>query len=248
MKIKFYAVLLLLFSQLHAFENGQLSLDSVSSFEANDAGFSIRHRMYGDITDYASFFGVDDGANTLLSLRYAFSKNIIAEVHHTRDKREYNARVGYAYHSYYLDAQVNLNLFSFEESGIEERRNNLFINYIFQSPLLFEHLRLTSNIGYDNYYEKVGAGLGVELESNNFFPSLTFTEKLSLIGEIYTKYAGLGVRDTKFNAYAFGIKFRTYAHHFEILATNSTATDARVMMQGSDDSIFHFAFNINRKF
>lgn len=234
---------------LSAFEPGQLSIDSVSNFEAGDSAFGIRHRFFGDITKSEDFFGMDDGANISLSLRHAVTKHIILEAHHTRENGEYNVRAGFAYPFAFLHTQLNLNYFSFEEPLTLTRKENVFVNGVLQTPLMFNHLRLTGNVGYDNYYEKAGAGVALELLAPNPFPvSLTFTESISLIGEYYTKHDGLEGFDRKYNAYAAGIKFRTYGHHFEILATNATGMEPRTMMQGTDSNVVHFGFNINRKF
>lgn len=234
---------------LCAFEPGQLSLDSVSNFEAGDSAFGIRHRFYGDITKSKDFFGMDDGANIFLSLRHALTNHIILETHHTRENREYSFRIGYAYTFDWLHTQLNLNYFTFEEPLSAKRNDNLFVNTVFQTPLMFDHLRLSANVGYDNYYEKAGAGGAFELLMANPFPeSLTFTESISLIGEYYTKYEGLRNFDREYNAFAVGIKFRTFGHHFEILTSNAIAMEPRTMMQGTDSSVMHFGFNINRKF
>lgn len=234
---------------LYAFEPGQLSLDSVSNFQAGESAFGIRHRFYGDITKSEDFFGMDDGANISLSLRHALTEHIVLETHHTRENREYNFRIGYAYKFDWLHTQPNLNYATFEEPLTAKRKNNLFVNGVLQTPLMYDHLRLTANVGYDNYYEKTGSGAALELLTSNPSPeSLTFTESISLIGEYYTKYEGLQNFDRQYNAFAVGIKFRTYGHHFEILTTNAIGMDPRTMMQGTDSSVMHFGFNINRKF
>lgn len=240
---------LVLTSAVSAFEPGQLSLDSVSNFEEGDAGFTIRHRFFGDITKAEDFFGLDNGANTMIGFRYAPIKDLIFETDHTSAGGTYNFRVGYAYKFSYLHTQLNVNYFSFEEGTLEDRRENVFANLVLQTPLLFEHLTLSSNIGYDNYYEKSGAGFGIEVSALNFIPTiLTFTESMSILAEYYTKHEDLEAFDRAYNAYAFGIKFRTYGHHFELLGSNSTSTHPRTMMQGTNSNIVHFGFNINRKF
>lgn len=234
---------------LLGFEPGQLTLDSVSNFEAGDSAFGIRHHFYGDITKSEDFFGIDDGANIMLSLRHALTEYLVIEVHHTRDDREYNLRAGVPVKLGWLQMQLNVNYFSLEEPLTARREANVFANAVVQTPLLFEHLRLTGNAGYDNYYEKGGAGAGVELLAANPFPeTLTFTESISLIGEYYTKYEGLEGFDRKYNAFTAGINFRTYGHHFELMATNAAGLDPRTMMQGTDSNRVHFGFNINRKF
>ncbi len=234
---------------LNAFEPGQLTLDSVSNFEDGDAGFSIRHRFYGDVTKAEEFFGLDNGSNTMIGFRYAPLKWLIFETHHTSEGKTYNARVGLAYNSDYLHGQLNVNYFSFQAGGIEARRENIFANVVLQSPLILSHIRLTTNLGYDNYYERSGAGFGIEWNAPNFMPTvLTFTESMSLLFEYYTKHDELENFDREHNAYSFGVKFRTFGHHFELLGSNAIATDPRSMMQGTDSNVIHFGFNINRKF
>ena len=249
-KILFTCSAVLLATNLFGFEPGQLNLDSVENFDEGDTGgFTIRHRFNGDITKSEDFFGLDDGSNTMLSLRYTPLKHLVFEVHHSSLGGEYNARVGYAVKTDYVNTQLNVNAFSFESGNLNERQQNVFANLVLQTPTMFEHLTLTANVGYDNYYEKAGAGLGVELSTQNFMPTiLTFTDSMSLLAEYYTKHEDLEGFNRQYNAYAAGVKFRTFGHHFEILATNSIATDPRTMIQGSDSDVVHFAFNINRKF
>ena len=238
----------LLANSLLAFEPGQLSLDNVSNFEEGDAGFTIRHRFFGKADEADTAFGLDDGANTFLSLRYSPLKDFIFEVHHATLQSENNIRLGYAHKFDYLHTQFNLNYFKFEE-GTNEDAKNFFANAVFQTPLIYDHITLTSNIGYDHYYDKTGAGFGIEVSTQNFMPNvLTFTESMSILAEYYTKHKDLDNFDREYNSYAFGVKFRTYGHHFELLLTNSTAVDPRTMMQGSNTTDLHFAFNINRKF
>lgn len=244
------SALFILQGTLQAFEPGQLSLDSVSNFKAGDAGFSIRHRFYGKAKDTDTFYGLDEGANTYLSLRYAIFESLIIKTHHTSNKSENSIGLAYVHKFEYLNTQFNANYFSFKESGLSnEDRSNAFVNIVLQSPLLYKHLIITSNLGYDNYYSASGAGLGLEFSTQNFFPkALTFTQSLSFLAEYYTKYDDVQDFKRDHNAYAFGVKFSTYAHHFELLLTNSTGVDARTMYQGTNTNDLHFAFNINRKF
>jgi len=240
---------LLLATTLSAFEPGQLSLDTVSNFDQGEGGFTIRHRFLGEADDTDSFAGLDDGANTFLSLRYAILKNFILEAHHITNKSENNIRLGYAHKFSYIHTQLNLNYFQFKEGNLEDKRENVFANLVFQTPLLLKHIILTTNIGYDNYYEKSGAGFGLELSTENFMPEiLTYTQNMSILGEYYTKYEDLEGISRKYNAYTAGVKFTTHAHHFELLMTNSTANNPRNMMLGTNTNDVHFAFNINRKF
>lgn len=243
------AIGLFLHVNILAFEPGQLSLDSVSDFQQGDAAFSVRHRFYGDITKSEEFFGLDNGANTLLALRYAPFKQLVFGVHHISQLQEYNVRIGWSQRFEWVHTQWNINLFSFKQNRLDDRRYRIFSNVVLQTPRFFKYLRITTNIGYDNYDEKLGAGVGMEVELENFLPdTMTFTQTISLLTEWYSKHAQRSGLTRDNNAFAVGIKFQTYGHHFELLGTNSSATEPRSMMQGSNSKSLHFAFNINRKF
>jgi len=77
---------------------------------------------------------------------------------------------------------------------------------------------------------------------------LTFTQSISFLAEWYTTHLQRYGINNKHNSFSVGIKFQTYGHHFELLGTNSSATEPRGMMQGTNANTMHFAFNINRKF
>jgi len=77
---------------------------------------------------------------------------------------------------------------------------------------------------------------------------LTFTENMSLLAEYYPQIDKVeGVSGDK-DAFAAGIKFQTFAHHFELLLSNTSNMDPRTMSLGTNNNDLHFGFNINRKF
>jgi len=235
-------------SQVTAFESGQFSLETPSVLAKSEAAFTIRHRFYGDLTEADDFFGIDSGGNVLLQLRYAPLDHVLLEVHHTRDNREYNVALGYSYDFDFVKTSVTANAFSLELPLFGGRQNSYFSNVSLQSPNYFEHLILTANIGYDGYYQNLNTGFGADFNIANIFTSLTFTERISLMAEYYPQFSKVEGVSGKYDSYAAGIKFQTYAHHFELLVSNSVAMDARTMMLGTDDDYLHFGFNINRKF
>lgn len=104
------------------------------------------------------------------------------------------------------------------------------------------------NVGYDAYYEHNTLGLGIDINMKNSISWLTFTDNMSLLAEYYPQIDKIDGISGENDSYAFGIKFQTFAHHFEILLTNSTNMDARTMALGTDSEDLHFGFNINRKF
>jgi hypothetical protein len=250
MKKKLVTLLALLSSvtQVQAFEAGQFSLETPSTLVQDEAAFTIRHRFFGDVSKSEDFFGIDDGGNVMLQLRYAPIDNLLVEVHHTRESKEYNVAVGYSYDFDFIKAGYTVNAFSLELPQFQDRQNSYFGNLSFQSPNYFDHVIFTANLGYDGYYENTGAGVGADINVANFFTDLTFTERISIMGEYYPQVTDVAGVSGKYDSFAAGVKFQTYAHHFEILVTNSVGMDARTMMLGTNSNVLHFGFNINRKF
>jgi len=250
MKKRFLTILVLLLctSHIQAFESGQLSLDTPTVLKANEAAFTIRHRFYGKVNDVENFFGIDDGGNVMLQLRYAPIDNMLVEIHHTRDNKEYNLGLGYSIATEFINVGLNINLLSMDLVQFENRQNSYFANMNLQTPNYFDHLIITANIAYDGYYESTGLGLGLDFNVANFFTSLVFTERVALVAEYYPQIDKTDGVNGKNDSYAAGIKFQTYGHHFELLVSNSVAMDARNMMLGTNSDDLHFGFNINRKF
>ena len=241
-------VLLLCTSHIQAFESGQLSMDTPTVLKASEAAFTIRHRFYGKIDDAENFFGIDDGGNVMLQLRYAPIDNMVVEVHHTRDNQEYNLGIGYSIPTEYINLGLNVNALSNKLALFEERQNSYFANMNFQTPNYFDHLIITANVAYDGYYENTGLGIGVDFNFANFFESLVFTDRVALVAEYYPQVDKVDGINGKNDSFAAGVKFQTYGHHFELLVSNSVAMDARNMMLGTNSEDLHFGFNINRKF
>jgi hypothetical protein len=232
-----------------AFESGQLSLDTPNVLKQNEGSFGIRHRFYGEADDYEKFFGSDDGGNMYLTLKYALMDNLVVGVDHTKEQSGYG--VGLEYSSQldgFGSAGLRFNGFTVDDFNFDDRQQSYFVNAAYQTPNFFDHLRLTANVGYDAYYEHNTLGFGVDLNVRNFIPWLTFTENMSLMGEYYPQIDKVDEISGKNDSYAFGVKFQTFAHHFEILLTNSFANDVRGMSLGTDSEELHLGFNINRKF
>ena len=240
--------ILLMSQSLMAFEPGQLSLDTPNVLKKNEGSFNIRHRFYGEIDDAEKFFGMDDGGNMYLALKYAVSDNLLLGVDHTRAENAYGIGLEYAHDFDWIKAGVRANGFRIKNANFDDTQKSYMINGSLQTPNYFDHLNFTANIGYDGFYEHQILGLGTDLNVNNFMSFLTFTEQVSLLAEYYPQVDKVEGISGKNDAYAFGIKFQTYGHHFEILASNSSNMDARTMALGTDSDDLHFGFNINRKF
>lgn len=240
--------ILFISTTLSAFEAGQLSLDIPNVLKKDEGSFTIRHRFYGEYSDVEKFLGTDDGGNMHFILKYAIWDNLLIGVDHTKNESAYGLGIEYAYDFDFIKAGVRFNGFSLDRPGLDDRQQSYFVNTSWQTPNYFEHLRLTANVGYDGYYKHSVLGLGTDINVNNFMPYLTFTEEVSLLAEYYPQIDKVDEVSGKNDVYAFGIKFQTFGHHFEILLTNATSMDARSMALGTDSDDLHFGFNINRKF
>jgi len=231
-----------------AFEAGQLSLDTPNVLKKAEGSFNIRHRFFGELDDTEKFFGMDDGGNMNLSLKYALMDKLLIGVDHTKDENAYGVGIEYAKDFEWMNAGLRLNGFRLNHSRFEETQKSYMLNGSLQTPNYFDHLRLTMNLGYDGFYEHQIFGLGFDLNVNNFIPYLTMTQKISLLAEYYPQIDKVEGISGKNEAYAYGINFRTYGHHFELLATNSLNMDARAMSLGTNSDDIHFGFSIGRKF
>jgi len=248
-KIIFLTTIALFSREAMAFEAGQLSLDTPNILKQGEGSFGIRHRFYGKADDYKKFLGADDGGNMHFLLKYSVIDNLLLSVDHTRDQSAYGVGIEYATKiSDYGNVGLRLNGFSLDDVNFDSRQKSYFVNASYQTPNLFNHLRLTANTGYDNYYKHNTLGVGIDVNMQNNISWLTFTENLSLLAEYYPQIDKVeGVSGEK-DSFAIGIKNQTYGHHFELLLSNSTNMDARTMALGARNNDLHFGFNINRKF
>lgn len=232
-----------------AFEAGQLSLDTPNALKQNEGSFGIRHRFYGKADDYKKFLGADDGGNMHFLLKYAIFDNMLVSVDHTNEQSAYGFGIEYAKkNSSYGDIGLRFNGFSLDDLNFDNRQKSYFLNVSYQTPNLLEHIRLTTNVGYDKYYKHNTLGMGMDINMKNNISWLTFTENLSLLAEYYPQIDKVNGISGEKDSFAIGIKNQTYGHHFEILLSNSTNMDARTMALGTNSNDLHFGFNINRKF
>lgn len=239
---------LAIFSEgLVAYEAGQLSLDTPNVLEKDQGSFTIRHRFFGKIDDINKFLGTDDGGNMYFALKYAFFDNLVLGVDHTRDENAYGVGLEYSHDFEWIKTGLRVNGFRLNK-GLGKYDKSYQVILSLQTPNYLDHLNFSANIGYDAYNEHQIVGFGVDLNADNFISYLTFTEKISLLGEYYPQVDKVYNVSKKYDSYAFGIKYQTYGHHFEIMATNSTNMDPRTMSLGTSSNKLHFGFNINRKF
>ncbi len=240
---------LILCTDLAAFEAGQLSLDTPNVLKKGEGSFGIRHRFFGKADDLEKFLGTDEGGNMHFLLKYAVFDHLVIGLDHTRDQSGYGIGLAYASElAGYGRAGIRFNVFSIDDLNFDNRQNSYFVNTSYQTPVLFNHLRFTVNTGYDAYYEHATLGVGADFSVPNKLSWLTFTEEVALLAEYYPQVDKVQGISGQEDAYAVGVKFQTFGHHFELLLTNSVNMDPRTMALGTQSSDLHFGFNINRKF
>jgi hypothetical protein len=241
--------ILLIAQNLFSIEPGMLNMHVPSHLKNTESVFMIHHRFYGKITEdpLRTFFGMDVGANIGIGLRYALLPRLELKTSYTRYQKEYTIGTSYAHYfpALSLRSQIGLQFFSYELSGIEDRRQNIFFDISLQSERIFKKLIPVVNIGFDAYNERIGFGAGGELD---FDTNIGPVKKTSILGE----YFPVTERDTTItgshNSFAVGLKLETYGHHFVLLVGNNSQIGTRRLMLGADNNDLFFGFNVHRFF
>lgn len=234
--------------KLFSFEPDMLNLKVPSTLENTESVFIIRHRFYGKITEepFNTFFGLDLGANIGLGIRYAILPKLEVNVSYTRIQKEYIIGASYAYYfpQVFMKTQIDIQFFTYEIQGIEERRRNFFYGLSLQSEPILNTITPVANIGYDGYNERFGFGIGVDI---GFDISLRPIRKMSIIGEYFPVVQRDIIINGSENSFAAGLKFETYGHHFILLVGNNSQIGTRRLMLGAETNDLFFGFNIHRK-
>ncbi|MDZ4181376.1 MAG: DUF5777 family beta-barrel protein [Candidatus Cloacimonadaceae bacterium] len=250
MKTKAMLWLLLICAPLMAYQDNGFTLFTPTALSQGDAEVNINHRFSGAVDNdvWNTLFGMNAGANVGFGFRRNFIYQLEGKASYTRAKKR--VELGASWRPtpvmFPIAAQIDAAWFSFEEPGIEERRNNFFVLASVQNRIGSERATLTLNGGYDAYYERFIGGVGL---------CAKLTPSFALVGEYYPVLDRdsaplelqnhLGERD----AFAFGIKLDTWGHQFLFSLSNSLQNHPATMSLGTDDSgDLHFGFNIQRRF
>ena len=252
---KILLVILIIFSMLQAEDYSMLNLSSPTSLENRQICFSVRHRFYGDIgkEPLKTFFGMDAGANTLLSLRIQPYPNLEIKTSYIRLKKRKSIGLSYTLAPEKLPflSQIDFEYFAFEESGLQdEKRSNLLGILSLRNRPIGERFTALTNIGYDAYYERPFLGIGALIHLLNGLGSF---EQVDLILEYFPVLdrdsAGEKLADyiQPQNAAGIALKLDTYGHRFLLSLTNSSHFHAhRLTLGTADDAFWRFGFNIER--
>jgi len=229
-----------------AAEDTMLNLNSPSALEQGQAFFGIRHRFYGEVDEEPvdTFFGMDSGANVGLTLRYALRPGVEVKASRFKNQKEYTLGAAYARSLPHAEVQFDLEFFSYEKTGIDDRRQNLFYCLSVESES-YRYFKGVINAAYDGYNEISGLGLGIRGDYDVEFGDV---ERIGLIVEYYPvideQDGATGTEDS----FACGLTFQTYGHHFMLILGNSQSIGTRNSMLGTDTNDLHFGFNIHRFF
>lgn len=271
MKVKIAILLIMLLTSilnLAAYQNSSLNLMTPSALGDLEGELALSHRFFGAVDKDVenTFFGMNSGANIGVFYRNHLKYGLEAKLGVIREKKEY--QIGLAYRptpdDFFLQAQTDLQYFSFNEPSQSGRRKNCMLLVSFQNknsanlpfldktladvPVLgyLDRITLNGNVGYDGYYQRVFMGAGL---------TGRITEKLHLIGEYYPVIdrtsASYEVRPYfgDYDAYCAGIKLDTYAHQFMFTFGNAEAMDVRHLSMGTNNNKdIKFGFNVQRKF
>lgn len=241
------ACLLLTVGSLIAFEPSMMNLTTPSRQENTEAVFKITHRFYGQVDDdpLETFFGLDAGANVSVGMRYALLPRLELNASYTRLQKEYVLGASYAYFfpQMHMGGQLDVQFFSFQEAGVEERNENFFYALSLQTDPLFDIARPVINMGYDGYNEKFGVAFGISIGTD---VDIGPVNRLDLIAEYYPVIDRDDAIHGEENSYAFGIKAATYGHNFMLLVGNNSQISPRRLMLGAATNDLYFGFNVHR--
>jgi len=248
MGIRYVAVFLLLtVSTLIAFEPSMVNLTTPSRLENTESVFKITHRFYGSVDDdpLESFFGLDAGANVSLGMRYALLPRLELNAAYTRLQKEYVLGASYAYFlpQMHVGGQLDIQFFSFQETGIEERSKNFYYALSLQTEPLFGVLRPVVNAGFDGYNEKLGVAVGMSIGTD---VDIGPVNRLDLVAEYYPVIDRDEAVHAADNSFAFGIKAATYGHNFMLIVGNNSQISVRRLMLGAATNDLYVGFNIHR--
>jgi len=238
-------VVLVVFSELFAFEPSMLNLNVPSSLDGKSLLFVVQHRFKGALTEdpLDNFFGFDFGANVGFGLRYAIIPRLELNAAYTIHEGEYRVGASYAHHipQIFLMVQADVQYFNFERSG--ERDGNFFYSAAVQSYPIVDIVAPVVNFAYDSYNEKFGLGFGLQVGFDWWFGPI---ERISVIGEYYPVLDEEDAITGPENYFAAGLRIDTDGHRFMLQIGNDWNIGPRRLMLGTATNDIYIGFNIQR--
>ena len=204
-----------------------------------DLEFTMNHRFFGKALEedpLDSFFGMDNGANVRIGLRYFFGDDLDLGVTHTRLGHRNTVSAGWntVVSSLNTEFGVLAGYTSFKPSPIEDREGGIIATFTASTWLLQNRLRPVLNYAIDGSSEYNGPGLGLEFAA---------TEKFSIIGEYFPSAV-----DNMNASFSAGGRYSTWGHQFMLGLSNSSLIGARELIAGAATNDLSVALSIRRVF
>ncbi len=240
------SILFFLLPLTFAIEPSSLNFNVPCGLAKKELVFSLQHRFYGKINDHPldNAFGIDQGANAGLALRYRVWAGLELAGSYTRQEKEYGLAAGYAFaFPRILRCEAAVNYFDYKKTTVPERRRNFFYQALFQSEPVLKKILVNLTTGYDGYHERFGLGFGLDVGTDiNIGP----IEGVHLVAE-YSPVIDPDTASTQpRNSFAVGFKARTYGHNFMFAVGNNTEIGSRRLMLGASANDLYLAVNIQR--
>jgi hypothetical protein len=245
---RFLCLMSLLFSAsaIFALETTSLNLRVPGGLDPGQLALAVPHRFLGKIDDRPldNLFGIDQGANAGMSLRYRVWSGFEVEGSYARSEKEFGVNAGYSFTvPKMLRSGIAVQYFDYKRADITGRRRNLFYQASFQSEPLFEKIHLNLEGGYDGYNRRLGVGFGLDAGID---VTLGPIEGLHFVAEYFPVIDPEAGVTGPGNSFAAGLKARTYGHHFMFFVGNNPEIGARRLMLGAPGNDLYLAFNIQR--
>ena len=141
-------------------------------------------------------------------------------------------------------SQINIQFFNYKEFNFEkneeESKNGAFSLFSLRSEPAFDRIVPVVNIGYDGDNKKFGAGLGLDI---TVLQHTGIIQQVSAIGEYFPTKS----ESENENSFDFGIRIKTYSHHFDFILSRNSEIGVRRLMSGTIAAEgLRFGFNIKR--
>lgn len=225
-----------------------VSLTTPSDLENFKSEVGFAHRFYGVVNHEPldTFFGTSWGANVQAGFRQHLVKGTELKLAYISALKQYQVGAAWQFtpRDFPLNAQIDVTYASFKPLGIFDRETDIGVLLSAQSDAFFDRLAVTLNAGYNTYYERIAAGVGVHL---------LLTEDLSLIGEYYPLLEDANNSDNLYqvgdhSAFSAGLKMDTWGHSFVLSVSNAAAFDPTQNSLGADSKgKLQLGFNIKRR-
>jgi hypothetical protein len=225
------------------YEMSLLNIDSpYTGMAKGSLELILNHRFLGDAFEdpFEDFFGMDQGANVSVGLRYFVMDEIDFSFSHTRVLKEYTAGAGWSRSlgGPGLEAYLFAGYTSVEPVANEDREDGFVsIVTVTAGPVAGKFTPVAS-YGYDGQLDRSGPGFGLDI---------WVSDKFSLTGEYFPvldREEGDGDKD----AFSFGARYSTWGHQFSLGFSNSQGVGILDQLTGVATDDMTVAFTVKRLF